>query len=171
MMKAEDVMTKEVVTISGSATVAEAVALMKEKKLRALIVDRRSENDPYGIVSETDIIYKVVAYGKDPKQMRVYEIMTKSCIVVNPELDVEYVARLFAQTKIRRAPVIKDGLLGIISVTDILQKSDFIEMPKQFFIEDEIEAAREEARPSVMSRAQRPKSVLQLGMWWKSCKP
>jgi CBS domain-containing protein len=146
MLKAEEIMTREVVAIRGSATVAEAVKLMKDKGLRALIVERRHENDPYGIVSETDIVYKVAAYGHDPKKMRVYEIMTKPCIGVNPELGVEYVARLFASTRIRRAPVIKGELLGIISVSDILHKSDFVEKPKKLFIEDRVEAAREEAR-------------------------
>lgn len=146
MMKAEEIMTKAVVTIRGSATVAEAVDLMKDKGLRALIVEPRSESDPYGIVSETDIIYKVAAYGHDPKQMRVYEIMTKPCIVVNPELGVEYVARLFASTHIRRAPVVRGQLLGIISVSDIMHKSDFVEKPKKLFIEDQIDVAREEAR-------------------------
>lgn len=133
MMKAEQIMTKEVITIRGSATIAEAVALMKEKGLRALVVEPRNETDPYGMVTETDIVYKVVAYGRDPKQMRVYEVMTKPCVVVNPELGVEYVARLFAQTRIRRAPVIKGGLLGILSVSDIIRKSDFVEKPKSNF--------------------------------------
>lgn len=130
MMKAEEIMTPNVVTISGSATVAEAVGLMKEKGLRALVVEPRNETDPYGMVTETDIVYKVAAFGHDPKTMRVYQIMVKPCIVVNPELGVEYVARLFAQTRIRRAPVIKGKLLGIISVSDILRKSDFVEQPK-----------------------------------------
>lgn len=133
MMRAEEIMTKQVITIRGSATVAEAVTLMKDKGLRALVVEPRSETDPYGMVTETDIIYKVAAHGHDPKIMHVYEIMTKPCVVVNPELGVEYVARLFAQTKIRRAPVIKNGLLGIISVSDILRKSDFVEKPKTNF--------------------------------------
>jgi CBS domain-containing protein len=133
MMKAEQIMTKEVVTIRGSATVAEAVVLMKEKGLRALVVERRSEDDPYGIVTETDIVYKVAAFGRDPKKMRVYEIMTKPCITVNPELGAEYVARLFASTRIRRAPVIKGELLGVISISDILRKSDFVEKPKSNF--------------------------------------
>ena len=146
MMKASDIMTKDVVMIRGSATVAEAVGLMKEKGLRALLVEPRYEADPYGMVTETDIIYKVAAFGHDPKQMRVYEIMTKPCVVVNPDLGVEYVARLFAQTKTRRAPVIQGGLLGVISISDILHKSDFVEKPKQLFIEDRVEVAREEAR-------------------------
>jgi CBS domain-containing protein len=146
MMKAEDIMTREVITIPGFATVAEAVKLMKDNGLRALIVEPRNETDPYGMVTETDIVYKVVAHGHDPKQMRVYQVMTKPCVVVNPELGIEYVARLFAQTRIRRAPVIQNGLVGIISITDILRKSDFVEKPRPLFIEDRIDVAREEAR-------------------------
>ncbi|MEB3179674.1 MAG: CP12 domain-containing protein [Nostocaceae cyanobacterium] len=146
MMKAEDIMTRDVVTIRGSATVADAVKLMKEKRLRALIVDCRYEGDAYGMVTETDIVYKVAAYGKDPKTVRVYEVMTKPCIVVTPELGVEYVARLFANTGIRRAPVIQGKLLGIISITDILTKSDFVESPKELLLEERIEKAIAEAR-------------------------
>ena len=133
MMRADEIMTRDVVTISGSATVAEAVKLMKDKGLRALIVERRSDSDPYGIVSETDIVYKVAAFGHDPKKMRVYEIMTKPCVVVNPDLGIEYVARLFASTRIRRAPVVKGELLGVISISDIMHKSDFAEKPKSYF--------------------------------------
>ncbi|MGD1865874.1 MAG: CBS domain-containing protein [Phormidesmis sp.] len=133
MMQAKEIMTKEVVTVSGSATVAEAVATLKEKGLRALIVEPRYDGDPYGMVTETDIVYKVAAHGHDPKKMHVYEIMTKPCIVVPPDLGAEYVARLFANTRIRRAPVIQNGLLGVISISDILKKSDFVEKPKSDF--------------------------------------
>ena len=133
MMQAQEIMTKEVVTVSGSATVADAVKLLKDKGLRALVVEPRYDGDPYGMVTETDVVYKVAAHGHDPKQMHVYEIMTKPCIVVNPELGAEYVARLFANTRIRRAPVIQNGLMGIISISDILKKSDFVEKPKSNF--------------------------------------
>ncbi|HXF70234.1 MAG TPA: CBS domain-containing protein [Thermoflexus sp.] len=122
-LKAKDIMTTEVVTIEPSATVAEAIALMKEKGLRALIVERMNEEDAYGIVTETDIVYKVVAQGLSPQSVLVREIMTKPCIVVNPDLSVENVARLFALTGIRRAPVIRERLLGVISVTDIIRKA------------------------------------------------
>jgi CBS domain-containing protein len=153
MMTAAEIMTREVILIRGSATVAEAVNLMKEKKLRGLIVEPRSAVDPYGMVTETDIIYKVAAFGHDPKTMRVYEIMTKPCITVNSELGVEYVARLFAQSRIRRAPVVRGStLLGIISVSDILFKSDFVDRPKRLFIEDLIEVAREEARTTCQEK-------------------
>ncbi|HEY9601851.1 MAG TPA: CP12 domain-containing protein [Allocoleopsis sp.] len=146
MLKAADIMTKDVVTIRGSATVADAVKLMKDKGLRALIVKRRHEQDAYGIVTETDIVYKVTAFGKDSKKVRVYEVMTKPCIVINPDLGVEYVARLFANAGIRRAPVIQEELLGIISVTDILTKGDFVDRPKEVVLEQKIQEAIENAR-------------------------
>jgi CBS domain-containing protein len=145
MLKARDIMTDDVAIVKGSATVAEAVKLMKFKGLRALIVDLRGGEDAYGIVTQTDIVYKVVAYGKDSEKMRVYEIMTKPCIVVNPDLAVEYVARLFANTGIRIAPVIQDGLLGIISVSDILDKGDFVENPKSPLLLRELDRAIAEA--------------------------
>ena len=123
MLKAKDIMTTEVVTIGESAWVAEAMELMKRNNVHALIVEPNSEDDAYGIVSEADIAYKVIAYAKDPKAVCVCDIMTKPCIVVNPDLGVEYVARLFANTHIHKAPVIQEKLLGIISTTDILRRA------------------------------------------------
>ena len=145
-MKVADIMTKTVITIRGHKTILEAVKLMKEYELYALIVERRHSEDAYGIITETDIIKKVAAYGKDPKKIRVYEVMKKPCIVVNPNLSIEYVARLFADMNIRCAPVIRDELIGIVSATDILVKSDFLETPKEIFFEKEIEKAVAEAR-------------------------
>jgi CBS domain-containing protein len=146
MLKAKDIMNAQVVTVSGASTVADAVSLMKGKSTNVLIVDRRHGDDPYGIITETDVVYKVAAYGRDPKQVRVYEIMTKPCIVVDPDLGVEYVARLFANTGVHQAPVIRGELLGTVSVNDVLHKSNFVETPRRPYIEDEIEAARAEAR-------------------------
>ncbi|MFQ4144029.1 CP12 domain-containing protein [Chlorogloeopsis sp. ULAP02] len=147
MLKAADIMTKDVATIRSAATVAEAVRLMRARNWKALIVDRRHQQDAYGIVSESDIVYKVIAYGKDPNRVRVYEIMTKPCIVVNPDLGLEYVARLFADHHIQRAPVIQNELLGIVSLADILANSTFLEQPRTILLEqqlqDEIRKARE----------------------------
>ena len=84
MMKVRDIMSKKVVTVRNFATVANAVKLMRDHRLSSLIVERLDESDSYGIITETDIIYKVAAKGLDPDQVRVCEIMTKPCIVVNP---------------------------------------------------------------------------------------
>lgn len=145
-MKAADIMTPVVVTLRGADTVEKAITLMTEQNLRTLIVERRRDKDAYGIITETDIVYKVTAYGKDPKRVRVYEIMTKPCLVVNPDLDVEYVSRLFANFGVHQAPVIKDKLLGVISVTDILTKASHQPVSPTAQLEQEIATAIAEAR-------------------------
>ena len=124
-MKATDIMSTNIVTIDSLATIAEAARVMKQHSVRALIVDRTSEEDAYGIITATDIS-KAVANVKQPEATYVYEVMTKPCIVINPDLAVEYIVKLFIRTKIRIAPVIKDKLLGIVSLTDILTKTDFL---------------------------------------------
>jgi CBS domain-containing protein len=126
MLKVADVMTQDVATIRSSATVAEAVDLMNARGWRSLIVDRQDAQDSYGMISETDIAYKIIAKNKNPHQVKVAEVMTKPCISVKPDLSLVHVAQLFAEHGLARAPVIQDKLLGIISITDLLTKSDFM---------------------------------------------
>lgn len=146
MLKAADIMTKDVATIPGSATVADAMNLMRERGWRALMVDRRHEQDAYGIITETDIVSKVAAVGMNPKTVRVYQVMTKPCIAINPDLGVEYVARLFAANRLRIAPVIQKTLLGIISESDILHNSDFLECAQASSLQDDLDNAIVRAR-------------------------
>ena len=124
MARARDIMTTDVVTVEGSATVAEAVKLMNSKKVRALFVDRRSEEDAYGILTQRDVVYGVVAQGLDANEVQVHEIMRKPLVVVNPDLDVKYVARLMAQQGLSRAPVLfEQKLQGVVSISDIIEKA------------------------------------------------
>ncbi|AKG20572.1 CBS domain-containing protein [Calothrix sp. 336/3] len=146
MLKALDIMTKDVGTIRSSATIAEAVKLMQAHNWRALIVERRHPQDAYGIITDSDIVSQVIAYGQDPGKIRVYEIMTKPCIVVNPDLGVEYVARLFANHHLLQAPVIQGELIGIISATDIIEKSKFVELPRTIALEQELKDAIKKSR-------------------------
>jgi len=117
---AADAMTAEVVSIDGSATVADAIKRMREKKVSSLLVNRRDHADAWGIVTRKDVVHKVVDPGKDPHQVKVFEIMSKPLITVSPGLALKYCARLFNATGIRRAPVF-DGkeIIGILSNTDI----------------------------------------------------
>ncbi|WP_439346597.1 CBS domain-containing protein [Vacuolonema iberomarrocanum] len=64
------------VTIRNSATVAEAAKLMQQREVQAVIVEQSHELDAYGIVTAGDIVGKVIAFGRDPKRVRVYEVMT-----------------------------------------------------------------------------------------------
>lgn len=128
-MKTVDIMTTEVVTINSLATITEAAKVMRRNDVRGLIVERSCEDDAYGIITATDIA-QAIAQARDPNTTHVCDIMTKPCIVVNPDLAVEHIARLFAKAKIRLAPVIKDRLLGVVSLTDIITKTDCLTSDK-----------------------------------------
>ncbi len=123
MLKARDIMTSRVVTIQALTSVADALDLMRKNKVHELVVERSGPDDAYGMVIDEDIVYNVLAEGEDPAAVQVYEVMMKPCVVVNPDLGVEYVAKLFANLGIRCAPVSQEIVLGIISVSDILHKS------------------------------------------------
>lgn len=123
MQTAKEIMTTNVVTIKSSATIAEAINLMRAKKLRDLIVEPDELGDSYGILTEADVVYKVAANGDRPESVIVANIMTKPCIEVDPEMSVQEVAGLFANHRIRRAPVVKNELLGVISAFDIVRET------------------------------------------------
>jgi predicted transcriptional regulator len=106
------------------ATILQATQVMKQHNIKTLIVDRASVDDAYGIITQTDIS-QAIANNKDPASIYVCEVMTKPCIVVNPNLSVEHIIKLFAQAQIRIAPVIKDKLLGVVSLTDIITKTNY----------------------------------------------
>ena len=117
---AQDVMTADVVFVDGSATVAEAIALMRDKGVSSLIVQHRGQEDAYGIMTRKDVVNEVVDPGNDPAEVKVFEIMTKPLVMVSPGLALKYCARLMHHAGIRRAPVF-DGtnIIGMLSNTDI----------------------------------------------------
>ena len=67
--KAKDVMTKDIVCIDGTATVYDAVRLMREKEVSSLFVNRRTPDDAWGIVTQKDVVNKVVDPGKNVAAM------------------------------------------------------------------------------------------------------
>ena len=146
MTKVADIMTSEVVTVRSSARIAEAIALMQQRDIQALIVDKINDSDAYGIVTAKDIVAKVIAFGKDPKAVRVFEVMTKPCIVLNPNLAIEHAARLLSREHLHSAPVIQGKLLGLLSVTDILVRRNAAQKPPVLVLADKIRQASETAR-------------------------
>ena len=118
--KAADVMNKDVAYIDGNKTVANAIKLMREKRVSSLIVNRRNARDAWGIMTRKDVVSKVVDPGKNPADIKVFEIMSKPLVMVSPGLQLKYCARLFNEAGVRRAPVF-DGkeIVGILSNTNI----------------------------------------------------
>lgn len=121
-MKVADIMTQRVITISATATVIDAVKAMNQSHIHSLIVEPETRDDAYGIVSAADIVTKVLAQGENPRRTLVSQILTKPCIVLNPDLSVTNAAKLLSQHQIHSAPVIQGDLLGIVSMTDLLEQ-------------------------------------------------
>jgi CBS domain-containing protein len=111
-----DIMKTDFSSINGSATVKEALMMMKANKTSVLIVEKRHEYDDYGLVTCGDIARHVLAKDKAPDRVNVYEIMTCPVIQVNPEMDIRHCSRLFAHYNLVRAPVVDNGkVIGMVS--------------------------------------------------------
>ena len=121
MTKARDIMTKDVKYIQEDAYISEVVKRMKEENVSSFIVERKDNDDAYGIITRKDIISKVVKTGRSPAHTKVKEIATKPLLVASPGLDIKYVVNLMVMANIRRAPVF-DGktIIGIVSNSDII---------------------------------------------------
>lgn len=116
-----DVMKKNFDVIDGMTTVSEALKKMKHIETKTLIVDKRDDNDEYGVVLISDIAKKVLAQDRAPDRVNVYEVMAKPVISVDPNMDIRYCARLFENFGLSRAPVVANGkMVGIISFTDMV---------------------------------------------------
>ena len=121
VIRVRDVMKKSFDMIDGMTTVSEALKKMKHIETKTLVVDKRDENDEYGVVLISDIAKQVLARDRAPDRVNIYEVMAKPVISVSPEMDIRYCARLFENFGLSRAPVITDGkMVGIVSFTDMV---------------------------------------------------
>ncbi|HHE31626.1 MAG TPA: CBS domain-containing protein [Chlorobaculum parvum] len=120
-----DLMQKDFHTIKGSSTVAEALQLMKKTNESGLVVLPRNGDDCYGIVTEKDILEKVIDPGedvhRDPWNTPVFQIMSKPIISVNPGMRVKYALRLMKRTNVRRLTVMDNNkVIGVLNMADVL---------------------------------------------------
>lgn len=121
IIRVRDVMKTAFDMIDGMATVAEALDQMKHVETKSLIVNKRHEDDEYGMLLISDVARKVLARDRAPDRVNVYEIMAKPVISVDPDMDIRYCARLFDRFDLSRAPVLQDGkVIGIVSFTDMV---------------------------------------------------
>jgi len=123
IVRVRDVMKTEVAIVDGMLTVAEALRSMEHPDTRTLIVDKRHEDDEYGIVMLGDIAKKVLARDHAPDRVNIYEIMSKPVLSVEPDMDIRYCTRLFESFGLSRAPVVENKkIIGLVSYTDIVLK-------------------------------------------------
>jgi len=117
-MKIEKLMVKDVVTVSSSNLLHESVKLMNKNRIGCLLVVDHDEVT--GILTERDILERLVEKGKNPKETKVSEIMTKHVIFGNPDMELVDATRLMFENKVKKLPI-RDGgqLVGLVTLTDI----------------------------------------------------
>ncbi len=123
IVRVRDVMKTDFDLIDGKLTVKDALDTMKHIDTKALVVNKRHDDDEFGIVLLSDIAKQVLAKDRSPERVNIYEIMSKPVISVPPEMDIRYCARMFEQFGLSRATVIEAGcMVGIVSFTDMVMK-------------------------------------------------
>jgi len=123
IVRVREVMKSGVDIVDGMLTVGDALRSMKYPETRTLIINKRTDDDEYGVVMFRDVAKSVLAPDLSPERVNLYEIMSKPVMSVDPQMDVRYCIKLFDRFGLSRAPVIEDGrIIGLVSYTDIVLK-------------------------------------------------
>lgn len=127
IIRAQDVMNKEILSIDGMASAKEAAAKMRSSRAAELLVAKRNEDDAWGIITIMDLVKNVLVPGRDAENVFVYEIMTKPLITVPAQMDIRYAIRLMQRIGVRRAPVEDKGeIVGMITLSGLVLNNDIL---------------------------------------------
>jgi CBS domain-containing protein len=112
---------RNIVTMPGNASVAEAVRLLKEKRIGAVVISDDGAR-VLGILSERDIVHALVDFAAAALEMRVSELMTQDVVTCAPEDSIAELMARMTERRIRHLPVVKDGVLdGMVSIGDVVK--------------------------------------------------
>jgi len=121
----KEAMKANPVFVESNLTVLEASKIMKKRKIGNVIVVEK--NHPLGILTESDIIKKVVAEGKNAKDVQVKTVMSTPILVIDPYVSLEEAMKTMNKCNVRRLPVVEnDKLIGIITLKDISRISPIL---------------------------------------------
>lgn len=119
--RVRQVMNAKFQMVDGLMTVDEALRIFKRERVSALMINKRHDDDEYGMLLLSDVAKQVIAKDRSPERVSVYEIMAKPVLGVSPHMDIRYCARLFENFGLSYAPVIDEGrILGLVSYAEIV---------------------------------------------------
>jgi CBS domain-containing protein len=117
-LKAENVMATKVAVMNESEYAKKAAKIMAQEGMSAVIVT--VEGKAVGIVTERDILKRIVAEDKNARRTKLKEIMSSPLVTIEPSTDLEVAARLMFEKKIKNLPVVHENrLIGLINLQDI----------------------------------------------------
>ncbi|TLZ82624.1 MAG: CBS domain-containing protein [Methanobacteriota archaeon] len=122
VLYAKDIVEPEFLSMRPQTTLLEAAKVMADRH-HGFVLVTSAEGRPIGIVTEWDILAKVVAEGRDPAQVRLEELMTRSLVFVEANEGIDRVAQIMADKGIRRVLVQRDGkVIGVIRAQTIARR-------------------------------------------------
>ena len=117
-----EIMTSPVITVAPSTPAEEALHLMREKGIHSVVVEPDRPGGAYGIMTQRDLLRKIVAADRPLLNVTVSDLMTSPLITVSPDTPIKQCSIIMLNANIRRAVVMQGGqLVGIVSDTDIFQ--------------------------------------------------
>lgn len=122
-MLVKDIMVPlgRIVKVSPMTPVREALNIMRDTKIKSLVVDKLKPHDAYGMLTYKNILNSIIANDGDIDLLRVYDIYSKPAFQISAELDVKYAAQVMVKGSVKRLLVIDNNELeGILTMTDIL---------------------------------------------------
>ncbi len=121
IVRVRDVMSEQFDLVDGMLTVKEALLGMRYPDAKALVINKRNDDDEFGIVLIADIAKQVLAADRSPDRVNLYEIMAKPVLSVTPNMQIRYCARMMQRFGLSLAPVIENGkVLGLVSYHDLV---------------------------------------------------
>jgi predicted transcriptional regulator len=121
IVRVRDVMSDQFDLVDGMLTVKDALLGMRYPDAKALIINKRNDDDEFGIVLIADIAKQVLAADRSPERVNLYEIMAKPVLSVAPDMNIRYCARMMQRFGLSLAPVIENGkVLGLVSYHDLV---------------------------------------------------
>ncbi len=121
----KEAMKTNLAIINPELTVLDAATLMKKRKIGNVLVVQ--DKLPIGILTESDIIKKVVAEAKNPKDIQIKDVMSTPVIIIDPFVSLEEAMKTMGKCNVRRLPVVEnDELIGIITQKDISRISPIL---------------------------------------------
>ena len=122
-LKVKDVMVEDVITIGAEVPVREAVKRMNRHEIGCLVVVK--DRKPIGIVTERDMLKRVLLTNRDSRAVEVSEIMSKPLVVMEPKMNIGDAVKLMFEHKIKKLPVVQRGrLVGLVTLTDIINSPE-----------------------------------------------
>lgn len=124
-MKVRDIMTKDIVLLDCGSSVLEAARLMKHHNIGCIPITKDAEK-VVGMITDRDIVLRMVSYNKSPEKEIVDHVMTENIYSVEPSAEVDQALKLMKKQQIRRLPVIENGnLVGMVALGDFAVESDY----------------------------------------------